>query len=135
MFQLDMSATRIVLCTKMSHACKYDSRAIMAGTVQIYLLMACSIIWSTNPHRIFFSYSPYLTWRDVQHIIVNSARRAPGGVPLSKGDWVKNRADLYVSKFYGFGLMDVEKMVSLAKNWKHVPPQLKCEIKGDDTDK
>ena len=83
----------------------------------------------------FFSYSPYLTWRDVQHIIVYSARRAPGGVPLSQGDWVKNRAGLYVSKFYGFGLMDVEEMVSLAKNWKHVSPQLKCEIKGDDTDK
>ena len=82
-----------------------------------------------------FSFSPYLTWRDVQHIIVYSSRHAPGGVPLQQGDWVQNKAGLYVSKFYGFGLMDAGKMVSVAKDWKTVPPQLKCEIKGDDKNK
>lgn len=77
--------------------------------------------------------NPNLTWRDVQHIIVNSARRSQGGIPLSHGqygEWVKNKAGLYVSKFYGFGLMDVAGMVNLAKNWKRVPEQIKCEIKG-----
>ncbi|PFX20314.1 Proprotein convertase subtilisin/kexin type 6 [Stylophora pistillata] len=72
--------------------------------------------------------NPQLTWRDVQHIIVKSARQAP----LLQGEWVRNQAGSYVSKYYGFGLMDVEKMVSLAKNWKSVPPQIKCEIKGGD---
>ncbi|KAL9957570.1 hypothetical protein ACROYT_G034489 [Oculina patagonica] len=81
--------------------------------------------------------NPDLTWRDVQHIIVYSSRHAPGvaEVPLKKGDWVQNKAGLYVSKFYGFGLMDAGKMVSLAKNWKTVSPQLRCEIKGDDKNK
>lgn len=46
-----------------------------------------------------------------------------------------NKAGLYVSKFYGFGLMDAGKMVSLAKNWTNVPPQLRCEIKGGDKNK
>lgn len=82
-----------------------------------------------------FSFSPDLTWRDVQHVIVYSSRYAPGGIPLKRGDWVQNKAGLYVSKFYGFGLMDAGKMVSVAKDWKTVPPQLKCEIKGEDESK
>jgi len=74
-------------------------------------------------------------------VIVNSARRAPGipgatGSPLKKGTWVQNKAGFYVSKFYGFGLMDAQRMVSLAKDWKPVPrPQLRCEIKSTDKDK
>ncbi|CAH3044720.1 unnamed protein product, partial [Porites lobata] len=81
--------------------------------------------------------NPYLTWRDVQHIIVYSSRPAPGvtGIPLKGGHWIVNKAGLYVSKFYGFGLMDAGKMVSLAKNWTNVPPQLRCEIKGGDKNK
>ena len=84
-----------------------------------------------------FSFSPYLSWRDVQHVIANSARRAPGipgtaGIPLKQGDWVQNKAGFYVSKFYGFGLMDAGKMVDLAKQWKTVPPQRRCELKGQD---
>lgn len=81
-----------------------------------------------------------MTWRDVQHIIVYSARPAPGirGVGekhLKGGEWVKNKAGLYVSKFYGFGLMDASRMVSLAKNWTKVPPQDKCEIEGNEKNK
>lgn len=48
---------------------------------------------------------------------------------------MQNKAGLYVSKYYGFGLMDAGKMVRLAQNWTSVPPQLRCEIKGDDTNK
>ncbi|KAL9963138.1 hypothetical protein ACROYT_G032313 [Oculina patagonica] len=84
--------------------------------------------------------NPYLTWRDVQHVIVNSARSAPGipgitGTPLKRGHWVQNKAGLHVSKFYGFGLMDAAKMASLARDWKPVPRQLRCEIKGGDENK
>ena len=46
-----------------------------------------------------------------------------------------NKAGLHVSKFYGFGLMDADKMVSLARDWKPVPPQLRCEIRGSDENK
>ena len=73
-------------------------------------------------------------------MIVNSARSAPGvpevpGVPLKRGHWIQNKAGFYVSKFYGFGLMDAAKMVSLAKDWKPVPTQIRCEMKGGDENK
>ncbi|CAH3150856.1 unnamed protein product [Pocillopora meandrina] len=71
-----------------------------------------------------------LMWRDVQHIIANSARAAPGGVFLERGKWQQNKAGFYFSKFYGFGLMDAGRMVNLAKNWTQVPLQRKCEIAG-----
>ena len=58
------------------------------------------------------------------------------GIPLKQGHWVQNKAGFYVSKVYGFGLMDAKEMVSLAKEWKPVPrPQLRCEIKGTDENK
>ena len=76
--------------------------------------------------------SPSLTWRDVQHIIVRSARHAPEGNPLTGGFWVKNKAGLSVSGHFGFGLMDGGMMVHLAKQWNTVPSQLRCEIKGRD---
>ena len=68
----------------------------------------------------------------MQHVIARSARSAPGGVLLQYGHWIKNKASLVVSKFYGFGLMDAGKMVYLAKHWNTVPQQLRCEIKGQD---
>ena len=48
---------------------------------------------------------------------------------------MKNAANLFFSTYHGFGLMDVSRMVSLAKNWKMVTPQVKCEIKGTDRNK
>ncbi|XP_066023583.1 endoprotease bli-like [Pocillopora verrucosa] len=78
--------------------------------------------------------NPNLTWRDVQHIIANSARAAPGGVWLKQGHWLQNKAGFHISKVYGFGLMDAGKMVMLASKWKEVPEQIKCEIKGNDKD-
>ena len=81
---------------------------------------------------VIITFSPQLTWRDVQHIIAQSARAAPGGVPLKNGDWRRNKAGLYVSKFYGFGLMDAGKMVNLSRSWNKVPRQLKCKIEGSE---
>ena len=88
-----------------------------------------------NHVRLVFVSSPSLTWRDVQHVIVRSARPAPGRVPLANGFWVKNKAGLAVSKFYGFGLMDAGKMVQLAKRWNTVPEQRTCEVSGTDTNR
>ena len=80
------------------------------------------------------SSSSNLTWRDVQHIIANSARAAPGGVWLKQGHWLQNKAGFNISKVYGFGLMDAGMMVMLASKWKEVPAQIKCEIEGSDKD-
>lgn len=65
-------------------------------------------------------------------MIARSARPAPGGVPLQAGFWVRNKAGLSVSKYYGFGLMDAGQMVYLAEHWNTVPPQQRYEIEGQD---
>jgi len=62
-----------------------------------------------------------LTWRDVQHIIVWTAR------PVIR-DWTMNKAGLRVNDYVGFGLMDAKKMVELATNWTTVPPKVNCTI-------
>merc|ERR1719242_2487926 len=58
--------------------------------------------------------APSLTWRDVQHIIVRTAKRAN----LKGDDWRGNGAGYNVSHAFGFGLMDAGKMVRLAREWQ-----------------
>ena len=66
--------------------------------------------------------SSKLTWRDVQHIIVNAAQVTS---PVDEG-WVNNGAGFHFNHKFGFGRLDASKMVSLAKNWKNVARQRKC---------
>ena len=62
---------------------------------------------------------PSLTWRDVQHIIVRTAKRAN----LKAEDWRTNGAGYNVSHAFGFGLMDAGEMVKLARRWETVGQQ------------
>ncbi len=57
--------------------------------------------------------NPELTWRDVEHILVQSARRPD---PLNP-DWVLNGAGRRVSYSYGFGAIDAAAAVALAQDW------------------
>ncbi|XP_005061308.2 PREDICTED: proprotein convertase subtilisin/kexin type 5 isoform X3 [Ficedula albicollis] len=66
--------------------------------------------------------NPFLTWRDVQHIIVRTSRAGH----LNANDWKTNAAGYKVSHLYGFGLMDAEAMVTEAEKWTTVPPQHVC---------
>ncbi|VDN02135.1 unnamed protein product [Thelazia callipaeda] len=68
--------------------------------------------------------NPNLTWRDMQHIVVRTARP----LNLRAGDWVTNGIGKKVSHSFGFGLMDAGAMVRLAKNWTTVPEQKKCVV-------
>ncbi|XP_039253008.2 uncharacterized protein LOC120330211 [Styela clava] len=68
--------------------------------------------------------NPNLTWRDMQHLIVNTAN--PSG--LESDDWITNAADRTVSRTFGFGMMDANAMVTRAKDWIPVPPQTSCRI-------
>lgn len=45
------------------------------------------------------------------------------------GDWIKNGAGRLVSHSYGFGLIDANAIVNIARVWKNVPEQKKCQIK------
>ena len=43
-------------------------------------------------------------------------------------DSIINGAGLLVSRQYGFGVMDAEAMVTRARHWINVPPQLEEQI-------
>src|SRR5262249_38630847 len=64
--------------------------------------------------------NPNLTYRDVQHILVQSATQNDPGSPT----WSLNGAGYHVSEDYGFGLVNASGAVNLATNWKPVGPEL-----------
>jgi len=61
-----------------------------------------------------------LTWRDLQHILVNSARKNDP----NDSSWEINSAGHDVSHKYGFGAIDAGAAVSLAENWTNVDPEI-----------
>ncbi|XP_031837292.1 furin-like protease 1 isoform X1 [Nomia melanderi] len=65
-----------------------------------------------------------LTWRDMQHIVVRTAKPAN----LKAPDWVTNGVGRNVSHSFGYGLMDAAAMVRLARRWRTVPEQHRCEV-------
>ncbi|XP_014368218.2 furin-like protease 1 isoform X2 [Papilio machaon] len=66
-----------------------------------------------------------LTWRDMQHIVVRTAR--PERLSLD-GNWRVNGVGRNVSHSFGYGLLDAAGMVRLARAWRTVPPQRRCEL-------
>ncbi|KAK2575143.1 hypothetical protein KPH14_008860 [Odynerus spinipes] len=70
-----------------------------------------------------------LTWRDMQHIVVRTAKPAN----LKAPDWVTNGVGRNVSHSFGYGLMDATAMVRLARRWRTVPEQHKCEVSAPHT--
>lgn len=62
---------------------------------------------------------PELTWRDVQHLAINTA------IPIlmSDSDWQKTATGRWYNHKFGFGNMDAQKIVEAAKTWKLVKPQ------------
>ncbi len=68
-------------------------------------------------------HSPELTWRDVQHLIVNTAQVTSS---VDEG-WVSNGAGFHFNHKFGFGRLDASRMVNLAKKWKNVGRQRKCQ--------
>jgi Ca2+-binding RTX toxin-like protein/subtilisin-like proprotein convertase family protein len=60
--------------------------------------------------------NPSLSYRDVNHILVNSARMTDSTNP----DWAVNGAGHDVNHEYGFGAIDAAAAVSLAETWVNV---------------
>ena len=71
---------------------------------------------------MLFLCSPQLTWRDVQYLIVNTSNSK--SLLANTEDHFVNGAGLTVSHSFGFGVIDAEAMVTRAKNWETVGPQL-----------
>ena len=93
-------------CTD-SHTGNTGSSSIVAGI--------CALTLQANPH---------LTWRDMQHIIVRTARPSN----LRAHDWITNGAGRNVSHWFGYGLMDAAAMTEMARHWKTVPAQRSCQV-------
>lgn len=63
--------------------------------------------------------NPGLTWRDVQHILVESARLVDPGDEA----WSVNGDNRLVNEAYGFGAVDALAAVTLAEAWTNVEPE------------
>lgn len=63
--------------------------------------------------------NPLLTWRDVQHVLVDAARRCD---PASAA-WTTNAAGRAISYDYGFGAVWAPDAVELATRWHVLPPE------------
>lgn len=77
---------------------------------------------------IIVIFSKQLTWRDLQHIVVQTAR-----VPNEKEKgWVTNGGGYHVNAHFGFGALDCGQMVEVAQKWTTVAKQYICEVDADD---
>jgi subtilisin-like proprotein convertase family protein len=61
--------------------------------------------------------NPNLTWRDVQHILVQTSEKNDPG----NSDWTTNGAGLEFNHNYGFGRTDASAAVAAAETWTTVP--------------
>lgn len=111
---------RQVVTTDLHHSCTSSH----TGTSASAPLAAgiCALALEANPN---------LTWRDMQHIVVRTARPQH----LIASDWQTNGVGRNVSHSFGYGLMDAYAMVQLARKWVTVPEQNKCEITAPHVEK
>ena len=73
---------------------------------------------------LHFFFSRNLTWRDVQYLLVYTSNPRL----TNNTDFTKNGAGLVVSRQFGFGVLDAEALVTRARHWINVPPQLEENI-------
>ncbi len=62
--------------------------------------------------------NPNLGWRDVQEILMRSARK----VSEQDAEWQTNSAGLHFHHLLGAGLVQASSAVTMAKGWKNLPP-------------
>lgn len=72
-------------------------------------------------------FSPNLTWRDVQHLVVWTSEYAP--LEENEG-WIMNAAGFWVNTRFGYGLMNAFSLVKAALNWTNVPEKYLCSIEA-----
>jgi kexin len=98
------------------------------------MLSACLLLpWKLGGSVCKFSYlilltdygSPDLTWRDIQHLCVETARMINPEDP----DWEATAQGRLYSYKYGFGVLDAYRYVKAAQDWKLVKPQAWFETK------
>ena len=77
--------------------------------------------------------NPTLTWRDLQHLVVNTSKKNDPG----DSEWIINGAGHHVNNKYGFGVLDAAALVDLASHpkWKTANEQHVCRELGGIGDK
>ncbi|XP_058985494.1 furin-like protease 1 isoform X3 [Musca domestica] len=113
-------AEKQVVTTDLHHSCTVSHTGTSASA-PLAAGIAALVLESNNN----------LTWRDMQHIVVRTAKPAN----LMDPTWSKNGVGRRVSHSFGYGLMDAAAMVKLARQWKTVPEQQRCEINAPHVDK
>jgi len=68
-----------------------------------------------------------LTWRDLQHLTVLTAKRNQLYDPSGRHLWNINGAGLEFNHLFGYGVLDAGEMVRTAQVWKPLPPRSHCE--------
>ncbi|XP_070568384.1 neuroendocrine convertase 2-like [Ptychodera flava] len=109
---LTMSAENWVVTTDLNHECTEH----FTGT-------SSAAPFASGSFAVVLEANPNLTWRDLQHIVTRGCN-IPN--PTQEG-WYINGAGFHLNHKFGFGLLDVSKMVELALTWEKVGPQLTCE--------
>ncbi|XP_011819497.1 PREDICTED: proprotein convertase subtilisin/kexin type 4 [Colobus angolensis palliatus] len=69
--------------------------------------------------------NPFLTWRDMQHLVVRASKPAH----LQAEDWRTNGVGRQVSHHYGYGLLDAGLLVDTGRTWLPTQPQRKCAVR------
>jgi len=77
---------------------------------------------------LMLSVNPNLGYRDVQHILMLSARHSYWADP----DLRQNAAGLWVSHKTGYGIPDAGQAVRLAKHWTNVPPLVEISLANNE---
>lgn len=68
---------------------------------------------------LMLSRNPNLTWRDVQHILVDTSTRNDA----TDIEWFPNGSGRWFNHKYGFGRVDAFAAVTAAGEWVNVPPE------------
>lgn len=113
-------AEKQVVTTDLHHSCTVSHTGTSASAPLAAGIAALVLESNSN-----------LTWRDLQHVVVRTAKPAN----LVDPSWTKNGVGRRVSHSFGYGLMDASAMVKVARNWKTVPEQQRCEINAPHVDK
>ena len=93
---------------------------LAAGYTTKFTGSSASAPMAAGAAAVILQANPALTWRDVQHVLVDSARRCD---PANAG-WLQNGAGRWVSYDYGLGAIDLGAAVQRATNWTMVAPEL-----------
>jgi len=68
--------------------------------------------------------NPNLSWRDVQEILITTARGKDDGIDPTHSDWKTNSAGIEFNDYYGAGLIDADAAVTAAIGWTNLGTQL-----------